>query len=430
MRRSRKPEALKFANLHLLLEFLCSTDGISRAELARRSGISPPTTSRLVDLLLDTGIVYEGGVSVGKVGRRSRLLHFRADAGVCLGVDIGGTTTRYLLADIAGRTLSEVALPTSRDLSAVTLAETMRLRAQSLLSEVGRSFSDLLATVVAVPGAVHPVTGIVSNAPNLPGVEGVDFSSLVRERLPGPVVVENDANIALIAEMRFGEGLGCSNVMLIIVGTGIGSAFALGGRLYRGPSGFAGEIGRMPFFDGPLGPILPAGFTTLTNAAAGPAVACRANAALEAMRAGFSPLQGRDVFALARTGDPVAMAAVRTSVSYLAAAIATYALLIDPERVVIAGGVANESDTFLDDLREKVNRLIPRTVDIRVSTLKGQATLRGTVAMATDLAYRALLRRVGIEPMEEPADRLAEAGLRGPTVAIPGVPQGLVMEVG
>ena len=221
----------------------------SRKEVARRAGISAATVTRVVDQLIADGLVVEGAeIVVENRGRRARIVDLVADRAHVVGIDLGASTTRFVVTDLIGTPVTAAVVPTPGHHEARALASW-------LASETAALTSGLPATPVQIalglPGAVGEAGDQVSTAPNLPQIEDPAFLAGLRAALPAPIVIDNDANYALLGEQRFGAASAAPTAAMITLGAGLGSALAIGGRLLRGKHGLVGEFGQLPV--GPFG---------------------------------------------------------------------------------------------------------------------------------------------------------------------------------
>jgi glucokinase len=204
-------------------------------------------------------------------------------------------------------------------------------------------------------------------APNLPQAQGVDWTELIGDRLPGRrVLIENDANFAVLAEHRLGAARGHDDVVMVTLGTGIGGGIVTGGRVQTGSAGFAGEIGHMVV--DPAGPPCPCGRRGCWErfaSGAGLGVLAR-EAALagrlgEVVRlAGGDPesVRGEDVSAAAATGDPAAQRVIEEVGSWVGFGLANLACVLDPECFVLGGGVVRAGDRLVDAARATFAELV------------------------------------------------------------------------
>lgn len=215
------------------------------------------------------------------------------------------------------------------------------------IGEARLAAPDADAIGVGIPSRVDRATGASVGAAHLP-LEGVPLRDVLVDRTGLPVYVDNDANLAALAEHRAGAAAGASDVVMITIGTGIGGGLILGGRLYRGATGAAGEIGHMTIgFEGPECAGDCPGRGCFETYVSGPALA-RAG-----VEAGLGPdLDGAAVTELALAGDPAAREAVGVIGRRLGAGIASLLNLFDPEVVVVGGGVSRAGDLLLEPARE------------------------------------------------------------------------------
>ncbi len=272
----------------------------------------------------------------------------RRDSSVILGVDVGGTTSAGALVDREGEARGAIVRPTR--VPGVTVIENiLGLIAELCTTARGRGLT-VEGVGVGVPGAVDDPRGTISrDILNVPELQGLPLASLVRERTGLACVLDNDVNALALGEMYFGAARGGTDFVVIACGTGVGGGIVQGGRLLRGASGYGGEVGHMtvnavgrPCFCGSVG--------CLKAYVAGPDIAETASEALKEedapllrrrVSAGSSPLTSEDVFDAARQGDPVAQRIVENVVRYLGAGVGNILNILNPEMVILTGGVVN-----------------------------------------------------------------------------------------
>jgi glucokinase len=280
-----------------------------------------------------------------------------------VGVDVGGTKIAAALVDASGRLSGNTRCPTvisSPEATLEGIASTVSLAIQS----TGIAASEIRGVGLGIPGTVDPVLGlglasVNLNWKNVAVVEGLE------RRLSIPCRIENDVRAAGLGEARFGAGMGKSSMVFLTIGTGVAAAVILGGKIWRGSHGLAGEIGHTSF--DPNGPKCKCGGSGCLEAlVSGPAIAARAAAKIKI--AGSSAdrhselqqipdLTAQMVFAAARQGDSLALEAVEEACSYLALAIQWLALSYDPQVIVLGGGVSQAGDLLLKPLMSHVQRL-------------------------------------------------------------------------
>lgn len=275
--------------------------------------------------------------------------------GAAVGVDVGGTKLLGVVVDTddPAVVLDEARVPTPVGAEAVV---------DAIVTVVGALDDGSAAPVgVGVPGLVDHEDRF-RYGPNLPGVVDVPIGALLQERLGRPVLADNDATCATVAEFRFGAGLGHRDGILLTIGTGIGGGLVVDGTVRHGAHGFAGEPGHMMI--DPTGPRCPCGrrgcwerFASgsgLGRLARDAAVAGRLAAAVELAGGDHEAVRGEHVVAAARAGDPGAGDVLDDFAWWLAAGIANLIDVLDPSIVVLGGGVMDAADVLLDRVRSAV----------------------------------------------------------------------------
>jgi glucokinase len=272
-----------------------------------------------------------------------------------VGVDLGGTKCLGVVVDGSGAVVDEarVATPRGGDAIVAVLGDV----AGELVSRSDRP-DDLVAVGFGAPGLVDQA-GVLRYAPNLPGVEELALAAPLTRRLGRPVVIENDASCAGWGERQAGAGRGSDHVVLVTLGTGIGGGIVVGGALYRGHNGFAGEIGHMVV--DPHGPPCPCGqrgcwerFASgsgLGRLAREAAVAGRAERIVELAGGDREAVRGEHVTAAAAAGDDEARAVMEQFGWWVALGLANLANAFDPELFVLGGGLVEAGDVLLDPVR-------------------------------------------------------------------------------
>ncbi|WP_171013232.1 ROK family transcriptional regulator [Microbacterium sp. 2FI] len=221
----------------------------SRRDVAAETGISRATVSRVVEDLIAEGIVVEGDeIVVAGQGRRARELDLRAERAYAVGVDLGASNTRIIVADLVGRPVAAVELPTAADADVPALADWL---GDLIVHTAGDHWPAVAAVTLGLPGAVAQETRVVSNAPNLRQVEDPAFLDALERSLERPLLVDNDTNLALLGERRFGEARETPSAAMVTLGAGLGAALSVGDTILQGRHGLIGEFGQLPV--GPLG---------------------------------------------------------------------------------------------------------------------------------------------------------------------------------
>lgn len=374
-------------NERSVLEFIRERGPVSRAQVARDSGLSKPTVSQALSALESSKLVREAGRSSGGKGPTAVLYELNPGAGWVVGLDVGTDRVRGALADLTGRIVARSDEP-ARAGKASTLIHQIGTVARDLAEGAGVRWKKIAYVVMGSPGVVEPATGHVTLAHNLPGWGRHGSVDAVREELGTPVTLENDVNLEALGELTHGLGKGVDNFVYLHVGTGVGMGLVLNGELFRGATGVAGEVGYMPLAT--EDPHEPANRTrgSLEQAlgAAGVVAAARAGG----MTSSLTP---RAVFASARKGDERAVAVVEEVARRLALAIAAIVPVVDPELVILGGGIGRNGDLLLEPVEQELRALSPFRPRIEISELGEGAELQGAVSMALEAAQDRLFAR-------------------------------------
>lgn len=354
-----------------VLDVLRCEGPLSRAAIARRCRVSKPTVSSIVQTLLEAELVVERGHDPSPNGRPGRLLAFNAEVGYVIGVDVGGTTTRAVLADLEGAVVGAQRVATERgpapDLAARLAALTRDLAARH------RATGRVANVVICTPGVVDPARRRIAIAPNLPALETDGFLDRLDAAIGVPLVLLNDVNAAALGELHRGAGVGLRDLVYVNVGTGLGFGLVIGGALHHGIAGRAGEFG--------LAPYPPGTASTLEDALAGEGLRRRH------LAAGGSGAP-EDAFREAEGGREPGASLVATFLDDLAWASSAVATLLDPERIVLGGGIGLRCASFLPDIRDAVARNVGFDVDLAIAHLGDDAGLAGAVETALAPARR------------------------------------------
>jgi predicted NBD/HSP70 family sugar kinase len=356
-----------------VFEALLQRSPISRAHLAKVTGLSKQTTSEVIDAFEQQGLVRPIGRTSGNVGRTAVLYELSPEGGHVLGIDLGARLT-VALADIAGRVLAEVDEPTDSRGGAWAIDQIARL-SDRLARDNHTHPSRIRSIVMATPGVVNPKSGAIEMAPNIAGLGHLNVVGLLGEKLGSPVVLENDINLALLGEIWHGCAQNVDNVAFLALGSGVGLGLYLNGRLVRGKNGAAGEIGYLPIGGDPLqAESRLQGCLEYQVGATGVVRRYR--------EAGGSDVDSeREVFEQAQAGDPIAASVVDETARLTALAAAAVIATVDPQLLVLGGSVGARAD-FADKVARVLLQLSPRPVEIRTSSLGRRAGVVGALSVA------------------------------------------------
>jgi predicted NBD/HSP70 family sugar kinase len=377
------PSLLRAINAHTILGRIQRTGPVSRAQVARDSGLSKPTVSLGLNALLEAGLVREVGRSSGRPGPSAVLYELNPEAGWVVGIDVGRRRVRAALADITGTVVARRD-ERAQASSARALIGQIGAIAHGLASEAGIGWDRVHHVTVGSPGVFEPTRGAVTLAPNLPGWGRQGLVAALRDRLGGRIGVENDVNLAAEGERWRGLGQEVANFGFLSVGTGVGMGLVLDGKLYRGASGAAGEVGYLPIGADPYDPQVRrrGAFEEAVNGAAVVRAAGQAGLA--------GSLSAKKVFAQARKGDPAAGRVVEDEARRLALGLAVVMAVVDLELIILGGGVGGNADLLLAPIERELRALSPARPRLAVSALGEDAVLQGAVATALAVAQNRL----------------------------------------
>lgn len=368
-------------NHRAVYERLAAAGSASRAEIARDLMLSAASVGRVVDALIRAGLVREGERVVQGIGRPQTPLLVNAGAAWVAGVSIRSFALRVHLCDLEGRVVGQVQVP----------------REQGSAQALARQLHDVLAQLVVEHDPTRPLAAVVIGlsavwdgaarriyaAPNLAILEDVDALELFRQALADlllddTITIDNDINYAALGEAAHGAARGVNRFVYLSVGSGVGGAVIIDGEVQRGIHGFAGEFGYLPVFSGGQWLALEKviGRTALVRFA-------RPEGLLE---------EGGDVFEHLEQVDG-SLGVVGHHVSdVLVQALAAIITTLDPERIVLGGGVGRYSEAWTHHIECRLRGILPVVPDIVSTAIGRDASLLGAVAHARVLARRTLLK--------------------------------------
>lgn len=381
------------------MDVLLREGSASRAGLSRVTGLSKQTMSEVIRVLTERGWVRESGMISGGVGRSAVRYEVDATAGYVLGVDLGSSTIRATLASISGAIVQqdEVAADPA---GGMRLIEQIGALKATTLAAAGVSPEKLLQATVAIPGVMDPRTGRLSLAPNLDDMGTIDVASSVRQVLQCKVSFENDVNAGAIGEHWRNRQPDDGVYGFISIGTGVGLGILVDGKLLRGASLAAGEVGYLPLGSDPFAP-LSVERGALENALGAAGISARYH-----MAGGPAGTSVREIFDRYTEGQRAAIVAIEETARLAALLVATVTAVIDPAKIVIGGNIGGRPE-----LVELIRRILPtctrHPVPIEPGRLGTHATVVGAAAIALGELHNSLF-----SPRELPNKRDVPAGLR------------------
>ena len=356
--------------------------GLTQVELAAATGLSTATVSTIVKELTSAGVVETETTS--RSGRRALRVSIARGAGLVAGVHIGPRMLAVALGDLAHDVVAEQSLPLPVDHRADTTLDRAALLVVELLERMGTDLAELVGIGVAMAGPVDAGTGLMTVRGALRGWEEVPVGQVLDKRLARPVRVEADAALGALAEHRLGAARDVQDALYVRLSYSTSAGLLLGGRLHRGGSGAAGQIGHVQIR--PTGPVCRCGNRGCLDTEVGEA------ALLDLVRPALGAVTLRDVVRLARQGDPGCSLVLADAAGRTGQVVAGLVTMLDPQLVVVGGELAQAGDAVVDALRESVRRhALPHRfapVDVVAGTLGPRAELLGALELArteTDL---------------------------------------------
>ncbi len=386
--------SLRERNRLQVLEVVRGSASVSRADIARSTGLARSTVSTLVNELLGAGLLVERGApedGAATQGRPPVLLSFDPSAGAVLGLHFDHPVLRVAVADLGYTILAEATVPVDVDHDAQDSLDAAVALIDEVLAKSGVERERLIGAGAALAGPIDQATGTVGSSAIMPGWVGMPLAQELTARLGLPVHVDNDANVGALAESVLGAGRGVSEMAYIMLGSGIGAGLIIGGQVYRGSGGTAGEIGHVLVDE--HGPLCRCGNRGCLETYAG------ADALLDLLRRQRGDeLTVDGLVDLARGGDAACQRVIADAARFVGVAAATLCNQLNPELLVIGGELAQTGALLLDPLREAIARYaIPSAAeDVRVvvGELGERAELLGALVLVLGQSDRALTSRV------------------------------------
>jgi predicted NBD/HSP70 family sugar kinase len=382
-----RPSLMRALNEQMLLEQIRRLDRVSRSDLEEISGLSKPTVAVALANLEKVGLIRVAGRTSGRRGRAPSLYQLRPEAGFVLGLDVGREYVRGAIADLSGEVRGRGQRRVHPASSAGRVSELVAL-ADELVATVEIKRSAVTQTVIGSPGIYDPRRDALFMARGLPGWQSPHVLTELRRAFGEEMVVENDINLAALAERDVGTAQGVQNFGFLSVGTGVGLGLILAGKLHRGSHGGAGEIAFMTLgSDGSVDPKDARRRGWLDSAASAAGVV---RAARQANMSGV--VTARRIFETAERGDPLCERIVADEANLIARAIASITAVVDLDLVVLGGGIG-QADYFVELVKRELRSLVRLPIAVRASALGEDAIVQGSLAVGAEHAWQRVLKR-------------------------------------
>lgn len=369
------------------LDLLLAHGTLSRTRIGKLTGLSKPTASQLLARLEAAGLVVATGTTEGRPGPNAQLYSVNAGAAHAAGLDVNPQRVLAAVADITGATVGRFELPTPGRRSADGVVTQVTDALEGAVKAAGLARGDVHRVVIGTPGAFDPSTGRLRYASHLPGWHSPTLLDELAAALPMPVEYENDVNLAAVAEQRLGAARGHDDFVLLWNQEGLGASLVIGGRLHRGFTGGAGEVGFLPVPGTPLvRQVVKAnsgGFQELAGAQSVPRLA--RGLGIETPEQPYADVAA-SLLTKAAAGhedDPRLAELLRLFAQRLATGLASVTAVLDPEVIVLAGGVTTAGGEPLRALvQAELAELAASRPRLLIGEVRRDPVLRGALESA------------------------------------------------
>ena len=386
------PQFMKSMNRATIIDTLVKKSPISQTQICDITGLSRATVSTIINELKQEQLVIEVSKELSKGGRRQVLLKLDENAGYVVGIDLGGTKMVDAVTDLNGKFIVKMRWPTQANEGPEAILETLIRFIKALISKAGVDFEKVRGVGVGVPGVVRP-NGIVEWAPNLKW-RNLDLTSKLSEAIQRPVFIENDVNLLALGEYWYGAAQGAQCLACLAVGTGIGAGIVINGNLFTGTHQAAGEICNLLVDRSYLAKDFSQ-YGCLETLASGPAIASQFASAMKntgnkdnettdvlERESAESSLTGAElVFKEAGQNNPIAQEIVEEFSQNIAMAIIALTTVLDPDLIILGGGVSQNAGLFRDRILELCSPVVQVMPRIEGSQLGVDAGVIGAVAL-------------------------------------------------
>jgi glucokinase-like ROK family protein len=386
-------------NTRKVLKLIRDNPPISRAEIARVSGLSAPTVSRIVDDLIKDGLVEEIGMGASSGGRRPTLLRFSPNNNFIIGIDLGTTNIYGVLANLEAEIISEEKTPTRVEEGFYNIMDRTLKIIKKLKSLLGRKQGRLCGIGMAVAGLINRKRNIVEFSPNFHWHD-VDIIKYMAPKVDIPIFFDNVTRVMALGELCYGVGKKYKNFICVNVGYGIGAGIIINGQPLYGTKGMAGEFGHITLEKDSKIQCYCGNFGCLEALSSGNGIARAARLELEKgaksilrdmCNDNLDNLTAEMVADAAKKGDALAWNVFHRAAEYLGIGISALINLFNPEAIVIGGGVTMAGDILFDTVRKTVKARALSKISHEVEILPATFGLKAAVMGAVSLILQKVL---------------------------------------
>ncbi|MFF7946788.1 ROK family transcriptional regulator [Streptomyces griseorubiginosus] len=380
------PRTLRAMNDRAALDLLLEHGPLSRTRIGKLTGLSKPTASQLLARLEASGLVLATGTSEGRPGPNAQLYEVDPTAAYAAGLDVTPERILAAVADITGRTVGSYELPTPGRRPTQPVVRQVTDALDGAVKAAGLARGDVHRLVIGTPGAFDPNTGRLRYASHLPGWHTPALLDEIAAILPMPVEYENDVNLVAVAEQRLGAARGHEDFVLLWNEGGLGAALVLGGRLHRGWTGGAGEVGFLPVPGAPLVRHVTkansGGYQELAGSQAIPRLA-RELGMTDIPSGPYAEAAAALVERAAAEDTVLNRLLLETYATRLATGLASLVSVLDPELVVLSGAsLTAGGDTLRALVQDELEELAASRPRLVVGDVREHPVLRGALESA------------------------------------------------
>jgi predicted NBD/HSP70 family sugar kinase len=375
-------------NRLLVLNCVRENRVLARAEVARRTNLSRTTVGNIIDELITEGFMREGGSqrSEPSGGRRIVPVHFNTRAGYVIGIAMGRNHFTMLLTDLVAEVISQRERPFATSRGPDVCLPELAAEVKSFIAENAVPYHAIVGIGLGMPGPIDSTLTKPAAPPRMPGWDQVPVRQILSEALGIPVFLDKNGNMGALGETRYGVGRQVHDLLYVKLGSGIGSGLIIGGQVFRGGSGSAGEIGHMTI--DPNGMLCDCGnHGCLETLAGGPAILSEAQRSMPDLQ------NMADVIQAAQAGNAHCRAALARAGDAIGIALASLINFFNPSVIVVDGSTMRAGDLLLDPIRQSVSSRalsapLANTVIVPAG-LAGHAIALGGVATVIDVVFSA-----------------------------------------
>ena len=356
-------------NAGLVLRAIEKNDSISRADVGKIVGLTPPTISAIVKDLIERDIVQEIGKGASSGGKKPIILKINSKAAYMIAVDLGGENgIRVALMDLSYNIIKEKFGPKMESLNGQKLKKSLSALLKDFIKEINISQEKILGIGIGLPGIIDSKLKKVTATPYLNWE--MSLEDLTLEEIGIPIVLENDVNLMALGEKTKGVAQKINNFVFVGERTGIGAGIIINRKLYKGANNAAGEAGYL-FIDPKYAPKSIRDYGCLEKLASYKIIVEKAR---EKMGENIRVI---DVFKMAAEGDSIALGIVKEALKFLAYGIGNISCVLDPELVIIGGGISILPPRFLEEMKINIRKIIPFVPKMEFSKLGEDGVLIG-----------------------------------------------------